>query len=476
MVVMTRSPAKTLMRFKIEDIIVNKLILVFLSLLSSFAFAKELVVKSGTDIQTVINQANDGDTILVEPGVYHQSVYIDKENITFKGLRDGEKRATFDGKMKLNDGIIASGHGSVIDGFEVRGYKGNGIMTQGANNFKIINNKVEGAFYGIFPQYGKNGLVAGNEVTGAEDAGVYVGMCDHIDVINNVAHGNVMGLEFENTRNALMANNHVYNNTAGLMMTLIPGLPVKTASDLVIRNNKIVDNNLDNFAPASSIASMVPKGIGLGVVGVDNVIIIDNHFEGNGNIAITAMDLVSFGVGEDPKIDSYVDGIQIRENTYVDNGNNTAGLYGDMIAMTGNDGFEILDSGKTRGGCHVNQPDVQTLGIENYALCEAEFDRSNFETAQLDEPIKSQKYTAKQKGRLTYLAVCTGCHSYSSVLHGPSIESIKAIYQSDVEALKAYITNPVRKRAGFPEMPAQAYLGEETINAISSYILFELDY
>jgi parallel beta-helix repeat protein len=452
----------------------KNLLTLSLLVMSQSLMAATLTVESNSSIQDVVKQAEDGDTILVEPGLYHQSVYIDQQNITIRGLQVDGRFAVLDGKMELNDGIIAGGHGAVIDGFHIKGYKGNGIMTQGSNNFKILNNFVEGAFYGIFPQYGKNGLVQGNTVTGAEDAGIYVGMSDNIDVLDNIAYGNVMGIELENCRNSLMANNNVYGNTAGLVVTLIPGLPVKTASDLVLRNNTVKENNLDNFAPASSIAATVPSGIGIMVVGVDNVIIKDNDIEGNANLAIGSFDLVSFGVGGDPKLDPYVDGLQIYNNKYVNNGTSPRGILADMIAMSGMDGVEILDTGKARKSCLIKQKGLVTLGLDNFSKC-GDYDKTNYETAQLSTPIESPVYTAQQKGRLTYLAVCTGCHSYNSVLHGPSMQSIQALYGKDTVTLAEYITSPIRKRKDFPEMPQQDYLGEKTINAISNYILNELE-
>lgn len=454
----------------------KKLIMtLLLSLAFSMAQAKEWTVKSGAVIQDTVKLAQAGDTILVEPGYYHQSVYIDKENITIRGLQRDGKYAELNGELKLNDGIIASGHGITIDGFLVKAYKGNGIMTQGANNFKIINNIVHGAFYSIFPQYGKNGLVKGNTITGAEDAGVYVGMCDNIDVVNNIAHGNVMGLEFENTRNAMMANNEVYNNSAGITLTLIPGLPVKDASDIVIRDNNIYNNNLKNFAPASSIAATVPEGIGMAIVGVDNVTIHNNQIMDNNNVGLFIADMYSFGLGSDSKVDPYSDGLKIYDNSWQNNGNKLTGVLGDMIDMAGTSGIEILTTGKDRGTCSVDQAGVDVLGAIKWTKCSAEVSEENYQTAMLSEPAEAPKYTKEQKGRLTYLAVCTGCHTYDTVLHGPSVQSIKALYGKDVDALKAYITKPVRKREDFPEMPEQDYLGEETLEAISKYILFELE-
>ncbi|MEZ5929590.1 MAG: hypothetical protein R3C55_14070 [Parvularculaceae bacterium] len=48
---------------------------------------REIVVEEGGSIQAAVNEAKSGDTIIVKPGVYKQSVYIDKPNITLRGLR-----------------------------------------------------------------------------------------------------------------------------------------------------------------------------------------------------------------------------------------------------------------------------------------------------------------------------------------------------------------------------------------------------
>jgi len=452
----------------------NIVITLILALVSSVSYAKVLTVKSGSSIQAVIKQIKDGDTVLVEPGYYHESIYIDKENITLRGLIKDGKYAHLDGKSLLNDGIIASGHQVVIDSFKVTGYKGNGIMTQGANNFKIINNVVEGAFYGIFPQFGKNGLVKGNTVTGAEDAGIYVGMCDHIDVIGNTAHDNVMGLEFENTRNALMADNLVYNNSTGIMLSLIPSLPVKDASHQVVRNNIIRNNNLTNFAPASSVAAGVPEGVGILIEAVDDVIIKDNIIEDNKSVGIFVTDMYTFGLGGDSKNEPYVDSVQVYENNFINNGNEPFGTLGELILMTGKTGLELLTTGKERTSCYAKQKELDQLGTDNWTVCEDKMSTANYKTAMLDEPYDSPKYTAEQKGRLTYLAVCTGCHTYNTVLHGPSMQAIQAMYADNLTGLEKYIASPVRKRKDFAEMPPQSYLGEENISAIAKYVLFDL--
>ena len=442
--------------------------------LSVPAWAAEHRVNAGGSIQAAVNKAQPGDTILVAPGRYTQSVYIDKPRITLKGQRKGDKWAVLDGEKKRNDGIISSGHSTVIEGFYVKGYKGNGIMTQGANNFKILNNHVEGAFYGIFPQFGTNGLVKGNTVMGAEDAGIYVGMSDNIELFDNVCTKNVMGFEFENTRNALAANNHVHGNSTGIALTVVPGLPVKDAHDIIVLNNRVENNNLPNFAPKSSIAAQVPSGVGILVLGPDKVSIEGNTIAGHDNTALLVADLTTFGLATDPRVDPYTDQVRVLRNAFDNNGNKMSGLVGELLKATGKTGLEVIVMSKGRESCLMASDGVDAVGIKRWSACTAEMSVADVKTVAISGGAKEPVYTAEQRGRLTYLAVCTGCHAYDSVLHGPSMQSIQALYKGNPAGLVAYARSPVKKRPGFPEMPPQGYLGDETLQAIARYILTEL--
>jgi parallel beta-helix repeat protein len=205
-------------------------------------FTGEIIsVKNGESIVEAVKMANPGDLIRVYPGVYSETVYIDKDNISFQGIIQEGEWPTLDGKKELNDAFLYSGNGISIENFKIVNYKGNGIMGQAGNNFVIRNNWViDTGVYGIFPQYGTNGLIEHNILTGIEDAAIYVGMCDNIDVKHNYVYGNVAGIEIENSRHALVENNYAYNNTGGILAFVTPGLPIKTTYDVIIRNNFII--------------------------------------------------------------------------------------------------------------------------------------------------------------------------------------------------------------------------------------------
>jgi parallel beta-helix repeat protein len=438
------------------------------------AHAETLTVSTGQSIQAAVTKAKPGDVIEVHPGVYRETVFIDKENITLRGVRKAGESPLLDGGGKLNDGVLASGHGVVISGFSIRGFKGNGIMTQGANNYKIIDNFVDGGFYGIFPQYGTNGLVARNRIRGVEDAGIYVGMSDNVDVIGNEAWENVIGVESENCRNILLESNYLHDNSAAIAVTLIPGLPVKDASHSTVRKNFIVNNNLKNFAPPSSIAASVPSGVGVLVLGAKHSTIEDNQFVNNSTAAIISTDLLSFGLGNDGKVDPYPDHIRVLANSFVNNGRKPKKPIDEVVKASGLKHVDIIGSGKEREACITDRAAITEIGANRWRDCAPSETSYTVKTAQLAEPLKTDPLTLEQKGRLIYLGVCTGCHAYNTQLHGPSMVAIKALYAGRSKDLAKFAAAPVRTRKDFPEMPPQGYLGDEVLNEVARYILNDL--
>src|SRR4029434_3597221 len=89
----------------------------------------------------------------------------------------------------------------------------------------------------------------------ASDAGIYVGQSTQIVVRDNRAELNVAGIEIENSTHADVYRNTVTNNTGGILVFNLPGLPVKDGRQTRVYSNHIHDNNTDNFAPKGNIVA-----------------------------------------------------------------------------------------------------------------------------------------------------------------------------------------------------------------------------
>ena len=431
-------------------------------------------VENGDLIMDAVKEAAPGDLIRVFPGVYKETVYVDKDDISFQGvIKDGEW-PVLDGEKELNDAFLYSGNGIQIENFKIINYKGNGIMGQAGNNFILRNNWIiDAGVYGIFPQFGKNGLIEHNVLTGIEDAAIYVGMCDNIDVLHNEVFGNVAGIEIENSRHCLVENNLAYDNTGGVLAFITPGLPIKTTFDVIIRNNFITKNNHENFGAPGSIVSGIPPGTGILVMAADDVIIENNIISGNDNAGIIITDFANGGAeaSNDPDSEPNPDRITILDNFMIDNGNNPVGeLKALMMTQLSTTGPDILAIGGGEGSSIRDKERYRTWGLSSFGSPNIS-STSDTKTFLLDEPAEARAISKKDLGEMTYYGICSGCHAFDIRLIGVPTNVIQMIYKDNPQGIVDYINNPKNLRDDYPEMPPQDYLSEDAKLAVAEYIL-----
>ena len=430
-------------------------------------------VRDGELIQAAVAQARSGDLIRVYPGTYKETVYIDKESISLQGVIQEGKWPTLDGEKELNDAFLYSGNGILIENFKIVNYKGNGVMGQAGNNFVIRNNWVlDAGVYGIFPEFGKNGLIEHNILTGIEDAAIYVGMCDNVDVRHNEVYGNVAGIEIENSRHVLVENNHSYNNTGGILIFITPGLPIKTCYDVIVRNNFVNDNNHVNFGAPGSLVAGIPSGTGILVMAADQVTIENNIITGNNNAGITVTDLAyGANTANDPEVEPNPDRLVILDNIMIDNGNSPVGeLKALMMTKLSTRGPDIVAVGGGAGSCIVNRDRYRTVGLGDWAQCQVTDTRA-IQTYMLDKPIAPREISEKERVKMAYYGICSGCHAYEVRMVGPPTLVIQALYQNDPQGIADYIVKPEHMREDFPEMPPQKYLSKDLRLALAEYLL-----
>ncbi len=448
----------------------------FLLLLAPTTFAATLEVKDGQSIQDAVNRAAPGDVIEVYPGTYEESVYIDKDRITLRGVVQENEWPVMEGGRTLNDAVLYSGNDITVEWLKIMHYKGNAIMGQAGNNFSIRYNWiVDTGVYGIFPQYGQNGLVAYNTISGIEDAAIYVGMSDNIDVIGNEVFDSVAGIEIENSRHALVEANYVHDNTGGILVFITPGLPIKTTYDVIVRGNFVVNNNTPNFGAPGSIVAGIPAGTGILVMAGDDVRIEDNLITGNKNAGIIVVDLsFAANVSADPESEPNPDGIAILENFFNDNGEEpVTEIKALMLASKfTTHGPDVIAAGGAEDddNCILHRDRILHRGVDDWTECDVTTTR-DVTSFLLPEGAPPRSTDGESKARLLYNGICAGCHGYDVRMVGPATVTIQALYQGEAQRLADYLADPVKRRPDYPEMPPQGHLSEELRLAVAEYML-----
>ncbi len=135
------------------------------------------------------------------------------------------------------------------------------------------------------------------------------------------AEFNVAGIEIENSTDADVYRNTVTNNTGGILVFNLPGLPVKDGRRTRVYENRIYENNTKNFAPEGNIVATVPTGTGFMVLANDEVEFFNNTVENNrtANTLILAFDSTG-KPANDPGFDGYPQQIAIYNNRYIGGG------------------------------------------------------------------------------------------------------------------------------------------------------------
>jgi parallel beta-helix repeat protein len=430
-------------------------------------------VRDGDSIQAAVAVAQPGDVIRIFPGTYSETVYIDKDDIVISGVVIDGRWPVMEGNKELNDAVLYSGNDITVENLQIQHYKGNAIMGQAGNNFLIRNNNIiDTGVYGIFPEFGTNGLITHNVLSGIEDAAIYVGMCDNIHVTNNEVFDNVAGIEIENTRYSIVENNYVHDNTGGILVFITPGLPIKTTFDTIVRNNFIVNNNTPNFGIPGSTVAGIPAGTGILNMAGDQTTIEGNIITGNKVIGILITDHMNApNVTLDPDADPNSDEIAILDNMMWNNGYDTIPEITALKTLELVEGeVQILNVGTSTDSCILDPDKYTTVGLKSFGTC-GFATTADVSTYLLDEPAQRREIAAEDMGKRAYYGICAGCHSYSIKMIGPPTQVIQALYMDNPQGIVDYITSPTKKRNDYPEMPPQNYLSEEVRMAAARFML-----
>lgn len=299
-----------------------------------------------TSVQTALIEAQSGNTVCFCPGDYRftKELSLTVTDVTVKGLGVSREDVVLDfaDQDTGDDGLTVTSDGFTVENLWVKNSPGNGILVTGAEDVVFRNLKVtwdagsvtENGAYAVYPVSSKRVLIEDTEVVGAADAGLYVGQCEQAIVRNNVVHGNVAGIEFENTIDGEAYGNEVYDNTAGILVFVLPKLEQKVGLRTNVHDNVVYDNNRSNFGEEGTIVASVPPGLGMLVLAADETEIHDNEITGHDSTGVLLVSypllsiLLPGGAASDPETNPYIDQMYVYDNTFEGNGGKPRGALG----------------------------------------------------------------------------------------------------------------------------------------------------
>ena len=304
------------------------LLLIFLSCL---CYGKEVVLIPNANSQEELQEAlillNPGDILLLKEGIYQfeDGLSLDIDDVTVRGEGIDKTILSFKGQQSGAQGLLVTSDRVVLKDFAVEDVKGDAIKVIGAEGIFMINLRTEwtngpkstNGAYGLYPVESKNVLIDGCVAIGASDAGIYVGQSENIIVRNSRAEYNVAGIEIENSFYADVYDNVATHNTGGILIFDLPDLPQQGGHHVRVFNNKVIDNDTDNFAPEGNIVGEVPRGTGIIIMANFNVEVFDNDISGNGTVNLS---IVSGDETEDENYYPHPKSIQVHGNRFGEGG------------------------------------------------------------------------------------------------------------------------------------------------------------
>ncbi len=272
--------------------------------------------------------AKEGRLLVFGEGTFKltNTLIIAANKVTVRGQGMGKTILDFKGQKAGAEGIFADGvKDLLLEGFTVRDTAGNGVKVLGSTG--VTFRKTEATWtgtepsehgpYGLYPVKSKNILIEDSKVSGASDSGIYVGQSERAVLRRNEVYENVAGIEIENTFFADVYENDAHDNTGGILIFDLPGLPQLGGHDVRVFKNKIRSNNTKNFAPVGNIVGLIPRGTGFFVMANDNVEVFQNTFEDNLTVHSAVISYLVAGIEiKDTNYYPYPKRVSIHDNTY----------------------------------------------------------------------------------------------------------------------------------------------------------------
>ncbi|WP_345667272.1 right-handed parallel beta-helix repeat-containing protein [Streptomyces similanensis] len=321
---------------------------------------KVRLVHAGQSIQKAVNAAKPGDTVLLLPGTYRESVKISTRGITLRGtgpettVLKPATGANANDCGKRGNGICVAGTKNkrlkdvTVADLTVTGYSRAGVMAVGTEGLTVRHvAAVKNGLWGIAEERSKRSAFRDNLARGNGDAGIFLantitaeqGALDTAGTViaHNRLEDNRIGVTVRRLRDLTVAGNYVTANCTGVFVVGDENKP--RAGALSVRDNLVTRNN--KYCPKTARLPYL-QGSGIVLTGAEATEVSHNTVLGNSGKSPLSGGIVLFK--------SFV-GAANERNRVRDN------------ALQGNSPADLVNQESTKRGntfqansCHASKP------------------------------------------------------------------------------------------------------------------------
>ena len=238
-------------------------------------------------IQAAVDAAQPGDLVLIDRGVYRESVDVSTPGLTIRGVDRNE--VIIDGEFERANGIqVLFTDGVVVENVTTMNNIRHGVFWSGVRGYRASYvTAVNNGDYGIYAFDSGDGLFEHSYASGSPDASFYIGQCNPCDAVLTDSIGEYSGLGYSGSNastDIYIVNSIFRHNGAGVAPNSLDGELLPPAENVVVAGNLIHDNGYGDFPHKT--AQWAGQGMGVALAGTESSLVTKNRVVNHPHVGI----------------------------------------------------------------------------------------------------------------------------------------------------------------------------------------------